>query len=123
MSIKSLRLALLLSAALPLASLAASSTASVSSPQSDYDRAVKSYIDAASEQLTAVRAEVDLLVAGAKDDSAKERLEKVAAGFARCDKVLAELKKAGPADFDRIKSEFELTRNKLLKELDSARKI
>lgn len=120
MTIKILRFALLLSAALPF-SLNAASVAPAARPQSDYERAVKSYIDAASEQLTAIRADVDLLLKDAKDD-AKKPLEKVSAGFARCDKLLAELKKAGPADFDRVKSEFELTRNKLLKELDAARK-
>lgn len=121
MNIKSLRLALLLSAALPFALPAGAVATPAEVPPSEYDKAVRSYLDAASQQLTAVRSDVELMLKDAKDE-AKERLEKLAPGFERCDRLLADLQKAGPADFDRIKSEFELIRNKVLKQLDAARK-
>jgi hypothetical protein len=39
-----------------------------------------------------------------------------------CDKLLAELKKAGPADFDKIKARFEQARTAAVKSLDTATK-
>ena len=119
MNSKTLPLAILLSFTLPGA-LPAADRPRVD-PQSEYARAVKSYVDAAGVQLQAVRENLDALVKNAPDE-AKDRFKKTSETLEETVKVLAQLKTAIPADFDRIKAEFERTREKLLKELSAAQK-
>lgn len=93
----------------------------VTNPQSEYEKAVKSYTDAATEELRAIRASVDAQVTDAAEET-KARFQKVYAGLQACDELLAKLKKAGQADFDGVKANFEGARSKMVKELDAARK-
>lgn len=92
------------------------------SPPSDYDRAVKAYVDAAGDQLSAIRSQVTAMAGVPPVEQSKKRLAKPQASLDECDKLLADLKKAGPQDFDRVKAKFEQTRGIMLKELDAAGK-
>jgi hypothetical protein len=118
MNPKTIPLAILLSFTLPGALLAAPPQVD---PQSDYTKAVKAYVDAAGDQLKAIRSSVDTQVKNASDEI-KGRFKKTYEGLEQADKVLTRLKSAGPMDFDRIKFEFETVRGKMLKELDAAQK-
>src|SRR5436305_309330 len=73
-------------------------------PQTEYAKAVKAYIDAAGDQLKAIRSSVDAQVKNASDET-KQRFKKTYEGLAVTDKLLVQLKTAGPVDFDRIKLE------------------
>ncbi len=90
-------------------------------PQSDYARAVQSYVDAASEQLRAIRGELDAAAKNVVNADDRKRFDPVYARLDQTDGLLADLKKAGPADFDRIKLKFEQTRAKMIKALEAAR--
>lgn len=79
-----------------------------------YTAAVTAYITAAGEQLGAIRAELEVQTKGASD-AVKQKYADVYAELDRTDKGLAELKAAKPADFDRLKAEFESTRDKMIK--------
>ena len=105
-----------------LAPAAFAATPAVTSAQSEYDKAVKSYVDAATDELRAIRVSVDAQLVNA-NDATKARYGKVYADLDECDKLLAELKKSGPADFDRVKLNLELTRGKALKDFSEAQKL
>jgi hypothetical protein len=89
--------------------------------QTAYAQAVREYIDAAGDNLKAIRAELDGLVKTATSADGKKRFELVYSKLDQTDELLADLRKAGPADFDSIKSKFEQTRADMLKMLDAAR--
>jgi hypothetical protein len=91
-------------------------------PQTEYTKAVKAYVDAAGDQLKAIRSSVDAQVKNASDET-KQRFKKTYEGLDVTDKLLVQLKSAGPMDFDRIKLEFERAREKTLKALDAAQKV
>jgi hypothetical protein len=91
-------------------------------PPSAYDQAVQSYVQAATEQMAAIRTQVDTEVGQAPQDAGKQRFAPVYRQLDECDRLLVELKKAQPADFDRIKAHFEETRAVALKAIDAARK-
>lgn len=93
----------------------------VSGAQSEYAKAVKSYIDAATDNVRAIRGEVDGPLKDASEET-KGRFSKVYVALERCEKLLADLKKAGPVEFDRIKAEFEIARAKVMKELETVKK-
>jgi hypothetical protein len=93
----------------------------IEAPQSDYARAVQTYVDGATQQLRDIRASVDAQVGSAPSDEVKKRFAMAYTKLDRSDKVLAELKKAGPADFDRIKLKFEQTRDDMIKSIELAR--
>jgi hypothetical protein len=90
-------------------------------PQSAYDRAVETYVDAAGAQLKAIRTEVDVSAKDASAEDDRKRFEPVYAKLDQSDELLADLRKARAADFDRIKSKFEQTRDDMLKALAAAR--
>jgi len=92
------------------------------SPLSPYEQAVQSYVDAATDQLRTIRAEVDAELGTAPTEETKKRFEPAYAKLDQTDRVLAALKKAGPADFDRIKLRFEHTRADAVKAIEAARK-
>ena len=111
-----LTLAFVLTASMPVAFAASAQTA----PLTEYQKAVKSYVDAATTDLGAVRSGIE---AEAKDaTSAVKPREGVTGALERCEKLLADLKKAGPADFDRVKAEYEKARSALGKQLETARR-
>lgn len=93
-----------------------------SSAPSAYDQAVQSYIDAATKEMAAIRGQADGTVGSAPEDAVKQRFAKVYSQLDECDKLLAELKKATPADFDKIKLRFEQARTTAIKSLEAARK-
>ena len=90
-------------------------------PRSDYARAVQSYVDAASDQLRAIRGNLDATAKNAATEDDRKRFEPVYARLDQTDELLADLKKAGPPDFDRIKLKFEQTRAEMIKALEAAR--
>jgi hypothetical protein len=94
----------------------------MASPQSAYDQAVKSYVDAATDQIHAIRNQVDAEVGPTPVDAVKQRFAKAYSQLDDCEQLLAKLKSAGPPDFDKIKAQFEQKRAEMLKSLDSARK-
>jgi len=110
--------ACLLMLSLPLARAAAEA---VADPQAAYEHAVRAYVDAAGDQLKAIRTELDRLVKTAASADGRKRFELVYPKLDQADQMLADLKNAGPADFDSIKSKFEQTRADMLKTLDAAR--
>jgi hypothetical protein len=90
-------------------------------PQSDYTRAVQTYVDAANTQLKAIRTDLDASAKNAATEGDRKRFEPVYAKLDQSDELLADLRKADAADFDRIKSKFEQTRDDMLKALAAAR--
>lgn len=125
MKLKISSFVVLLSLSLPRAAFAAETAARpqppVTAAQSEYAKAVRNYVDAATDQMRAIRMNVDANVEKSPE-ATKARFKKVYEELEKTDKLLKELKRAGPADFDRIKLEFELTRNKVLKDIDAALK-
>lgn len=105
----------------PAGLLAAAEQAS-NSASSAYDQAVQSYVDAATKELAAIRSQADGTVGVSPEAPVKQRFAKVYSQLDECDKLLADLKKASPADFDKIKLRFEQARTAALKSLDAARK-
>jgi hypothetical protein len=118
MNSKTLSFAILLSFTLPGALRAADQTLD---PQSEYSKAVKAYVDAAGVQLQAVRDNLGALTKSATGE-AKERYQKASETLEQTEKVLSRLKTTTAMDFDRVKAEFERSREKLLKELSDAQK-
>jgi type II secretory pathway pseudopilin PulG len=94
-----------------------------SDPQTQYAQAVKAYVDAATDELRALRANVDTQVASITNDADKRRFDAVFSKLDACDKLLGELKKSGPRDFDRIKRDFESTRGEAAKAIEDAKKV
>ena len=111
---KHLRCVLVLISLLSGAVVAKSQT---TDPQSEYARAVRTYVDAATEETRALRGQVDAQVASITDNDAKKRFDAVYAKIETCDKLLVELKKSGPTDFDKIKLKFERARADAVKTL------
>jgi hypothetical protein len=108
---------------LSLTSAGALVRAQATDPQTQYAEAVKSYVDAATEQLRAIRGSVDTQVASINSDEDKKRFDAVFSKLDECDKLLVDLKKAGPRDFDRVKKQFEKTRAEVSKALESVKKV
>jgi hypothetical protein len=119
-AMRTFRCIILLSILAPTWALFAAETPA--GPTSDYDRAVKAYVDAAVDQLRSIRSQLNAMAGVPPVEQSKQRLEKVYAILGACDKLLAELKMAGPQDFDPAKTKFEKAHSILLKALDTARK-
>ena len=90
-------------------------------PQSEYSKAVKSYVDAATDHLKSVRNLVETRLKDASGET-KERFRKTNDAIEETDRLLSQLKNAAPRDFDRIKAEFEKSRDRMVKELEAAQK-
>lgn len=86
-----------------------------------WERAVKEYVTAATQQLRDIRAEVDLDVKN-RGGNTKERYANVYFGLDRSDSLLALLKVAPAARFDEAKLIFETARGEMTKELEAVRK-
>ncbi|MDD2764581.1 MAG: hypothetical protein PHE83_11465 [Opitutaceae bacterium] len=99
---------------------AAAGEPSAADPADAYAQAVNSYVSAAEQQLVSIRVQVDAEVKPAAADG-KQRYAPVYAKLEQCDKLLAELKEAGSADFDKIKADFERARDEMVKALAAAR--
>lgn len=82
-----------------------------------YTAAVRSYVEAATKEVNAIRAE---LLSNEKLGK-KERFASVRSGLETCEELVSRLKSAGQGQFDVIKSEYERSRNELLKKLGAAR--
>jgi hypothetical protein len=91
-------------------------------PQTQYAQAVKAYVDAATDELRAIRGSVDAQVAAIKGENEKARFDVVFAKLDACDKLLVDLKKSGPRDFDHIKVKYEQARGEAVKALDAVAK-
>lgn len=86
-----------------------------------YTQAVTAYVNAAGQQLHAIRGEVDAATKNATE-AVKQKYAGVYAQLDRCDKMLGGLKAAGQKDFDPLKAKFEQGRNKMVKLLEAARR-
>lgn len=104
----------------PARLLTAVEVAAPNPAQSAYDQAVQSYVDAATTEMAAIRGQADGAIGAAPEAPLKQRFAKVYSQLDECDKLLAELKKAEPANFDFIKARFEKARAAALKSLDAA---
>jgi hypothetical protein len=93
-----------------------------SGQQSSYEQAVESYIDGATQQLRAIRTEVDAAVAKA-GDTGRQTYAEVYRGLDQCDAMVARLRVAGTRDFDPIKTRFEETRAQMIATLDTFKKV
>ncbi len=85
-----------------------------------YTQAVGTYVTGAGQQLHAIRREVDAVTQKAPDD-VKQKYAGVYAGLAKSDKLLESLKVAESKDFDRLKADFERTRDAMIKQLETVR--
>jgi hypothetical protein len=85
-----------------------------------YRQAVQAYVVAAGQQLSAIRGEID---AATKDgtDAVKQKYAAVYTELDRTDKSLEILKTADAKDFDRLKADFESTRDAMIKLLEKVR--
>ena len=90
-----------------------------SSPQSAYAQAVKSYVEAATQEISAIRASVDAQV-NAAPETQRKGFDAVYKKLDRCDRLIADLKAAGPATFDKVKIQFERARAEAVKALTAA---
>ena len=81
-------------------------------PASPYERAVKVYVEAATNEVQAMHRQVDALCHDATPET-KTRYAGVYAKLELCEKLLADLRSAAPADFDRIKEQYERERANL----------
>jgi hypothetical protein len=88
---------------------------------SAYEQAVAAYIEGATQQLRAIRTDVDTAV-GKAGEAGRRTYAEVYRGLDQCDATLALLRVAGPRDFDLIKANFEKTRAQMIATLDAARK-
>lgn len=88
---------------------------------SAYEQAVTAYIEGATQQLRAIRTDVDT-AAGKAGEAGRRTYAEVYRGLDQCDATLALLRVAGPRDFDLIKANFEKTRGQMIAALDVARK-
>lgn len=103
-------------------SVAAISRGQPSDPQAEYARAVKVYVDAATEQLQAIRGQIDVQATSISTDTQKKSFEAVYQQVDACEKLLADLKKSGPNSFDTVKSRFERQRDEMIKSVEALRK-
>jgi Cu/Ag efflux protein CusF len=83
-----------------------------------YDQAVANYIDGASKEVAAFRAQIDAV----KDPEMAKRFATAKEKLASCEATLEQLKTAARGRFDPLKAEYERNRTELLKELEVARK-
>ena len=88
---------------------------------SAYEQAVAAYIDGATQQLRAIRGEVDGAVTKA-GEAGKQAYAEVYRGLDLCDAIMAQLRVAVPRDFDLIKARFENTRAQMIAGLENVRK-
>jgi hypothetical protein len=79
-------------------------------------QAVSQYVDGATKEMDAYRHQIS--AAGRPDNQVP--LNEAKAKLAECDKIVAELKSAGPGQFDALKSGYERTRGEMVKALLSA---
>lgn len=84
-----------------------------------YREAVDAYVEAAGQELTAMRVQRDALVKAAPE-AVKERYDAFSEELAQCDKLLKELRDAAPQDFDLIKARYEKQRLKAVEALKRA---
>ena len=113
---KSVKFAVLLLALMPLATPAAKAA---QDPKSEYARAVASYVEGATNEVTAYRNNLEASLKAATDEQ-KKRLAPASAKLAECEKVVARLKEAGPSSFDTLKAEYEKKRAELVKALHAS---
>src|SRR5512135_884728 len=74
-------------------------------PADAYAQAVTAYVTAANEQLVAIRTEVDAATKNATE-RVKRQYAEVYRKLTQCEELVAQLKIAGPADFDPAKAKF-----------------
>jgi hypothetical protein len=100
--------------------MTAATVSNTNTAQSAYDQAVQSYVQAATKEVAALRAQADAAVGSSPEIPVKRRFAKAYSQLDECGKLLTELKKAAPADFDRVKARFEQVRGEAIKSLDAA---
>jgi hypothetical protein len=79
-------------------------------------QAVSNYVEGATKEMDAYRQQIS--TAGRPDN--QQPLNEAKAKLAECDKLVAELKSAGPGQFDALKSSYERTRGEMVKALLAA---
>jgi hypothetical protein len=85
---------------------------------SPYEQAVASYIDGATKEVAAFRAQIESV----KDPELAKRYISAKEKLTVCEATLEELRTASRSRFDPLKAEYERGRTALLKELEAARK-
>ena len=83
---------------------------------SDYQKAVKAYVDAAGQELQALQTQVSGALKGA-DEAKKAAYRGLLGRLEKCEEVYEQLKAAAPKDFDRLKALYEKQRDETLKAL------
>jgi hypothetical protein len=76
-------------------------------------QAVSQYVDGATKEMDAYRQQIT--TAGRPDN--QQPLNEAKTKLAECDKIVSELKTAGPGQFDALKSSYERTRGEMVKAL------
>ncbi len=93
----------------------------VETPDDAYQKAVTAYVEAAANQVNAIRAQVDAESRNGTE-AVKKRYADVYDRLAQCDKLVAQLRNADSSDFDPRKKEFETALNEAIAALEAARK-
>ena len=86
-----------------------------------YAEAVAAYIDAAGQQLKAIRETIDAITEKSTDET-KRNYGNVYRGLDRCDGLVRELKAATPQTFDLRKATFERVRGEMVKDFETAQR-
>ena len=79
-------------------------------------QAVSQYVDGATKEMDAYRQQIS--TAGRTDN--QQTLNEAKTKLAECDKLVSELKTAGPGQFDALKSSYEHARGDMIKALQAA---
>jgi len=108
---KSVKFAVLLLALMPFATRAATAAPDA---KSEYAKAVASYVEGATNEISAFRKDLEASLKVATEDK-KKHLSAATAKLTECEKVVARLKEAGPSSFDTIKAEYEKKRAEFVK--------
>src|SRR5262245_53028211 len=104
----------MLAVTLCLAGMFSRTAAQAAAPSSAYEEGRRAYIARTSNEVQAIRQEVDNANKDATPD-AKRRYADFYVQLDLCEKLLAELKAAAPGDFDQVKSRYEQQRAVLVK--------
>lgn len=87
---------------------------------SDYQKAVNAYVEAAGKELQAIETQVGAALKEA-DEAKRAAYRGFFERFEKCQEAYERLKTAKPADFDRLKAQYEQLRKESLQALAAVR--
>ncbi|HTL66803.1 MAG TPA: hypothetical protein VL200_04005 [Lacunisphaera sp.] len=93
----------------------------IETPDDAYHKAVAAYVEAAANQVNAIRAQVDAESRNGSE-ATRKRYADVYDRLTQCDKLIAQLRSADTSDFDPRKKDFETTLHEAIAALEAARK-